>query len=289
MYRITFMSVVLTLGCAQHQGLVNERVEKPASTWEFEQLEPQVYTPADWPEALQATVYRPRRTGLLPAVLVVHGGGWARRSPDDMARISKVLASKGFVAVNVAYRLAPSHLYPAPLHDLKQALDWMVENSTTLQIDPQRIGAFGYSAGAHLVSLLAVLETGTDPNWNTVERGHRLKAVVAGGIPADLTRWPNSPLVNQFLGSSKKASPDRWTEASPLAHITSSSPPFFLYHGGLDKLVEVEQAFSMKQKLDDAGVHAELFTVPYHGHLSMFLLNRSAVQRGAAFLTQMLE
>lgn len=281
---VLLMTALIATGCANHTGPNETPAAIPPATWAYDRLEPQVYTPENWPQALTATVYRPRRSGLMPAVLVVHGGGWARRSPDDMTRISKSLASRGFVAVNVAYRLAPEYLYPAPLEDLQQAMHWITDNAEMLQVDPQRIGAFGYSAGAHLVSLLAVAEN----QGFGQPSDYRLKAVVAGGTPADLTRWPKSGLVKTFIGERYADSPERWTEASPITHVSPASPPFFLYHGGLDTLVEVEQALLMKEKLDAAGVHAELFTVPYHGHISMFVLNRSAVRRGAAFLEQML-
>jgi acetyl esterase/lipase len=255
--------------------------------WRFERLAPQAYTPADWPVPLPAEVYRPVGAGRLPAVLVVHGGSWSGRSPADMSRICRHLAARGFVAVNVAYRLAPEHLYPAPVHDLQRALDWMVANATKLSIDPTRIGAFGYSAGAHLVSLLALRETGGAP-YAGPARGQALRAVVAGGIPADLTRWPQSPVVRRFLGVSYRCDPQLWVEASPLAHVAPSAPPFFLYHGMLDRLVEVEQSLRMRQKLAAAGVPAELHTIPYHGHLSMFVLNRSALQRATVFLAEAL-
>ncbi|MEQ8483439.1 MAG: alpha/beta hydrolase [Pseudomonadales bacterium] len=280
---LTF-ACLLTMGCATHAGPVPEPVEVPDPIWDVEQLRSQVYTPPGWPVPLEATVSRPAAAGTWPAVLVVHGGGWARRSPSDMQRIAHALASRGFVAVNVAYRLAPDHRYPAPLKDLRQALNWMQANAVELRIDPQRIGGFGYSAGAHLVSLLALLESSGDPGWRQPDGQPRLKAVVAGGTPADLTRWPNSPLVRQFLGITWKEGAATWREASPVTHVSAASPPFFLYHGGFDRLVEVEQARLMKRALDRAGVHAELYTVPYHGHLSMFLLNRSAVRRAADFL-----
>lgn len=286
MHRIHIaMTLLLIGGCANHLDAPESRPEAEAS-WDTERLEPQVYTPADWPEALKAIVHRPSGAEPRPAVLVVHGGGWARRSPADMERVSRALASRGFVAVNVAYRLAPEYRYPAPVHDLRQAVTWMSENAQTLRLDPTRMGAFGYSAGAHLVSLLAVLESGDDQTWRPPRDAHRLKAVVAGGLPADLTRWPKSPLVKTFIGEPYTEAPEVWAEASPVRHVSASSPPFFLYHGGLDQLVEVEQAELMKRSLDAEGVHAELYTVPYHGHISMFLLNRSSVRQAAGFLAE---
>ena len=67
------------------------------------------------------------------------------------------------VAVNTAYRLAPDHPFPAPLNDLRQALTWMADQADDLGIDADRVGAFGYSAGAHLVSLLALTQPSRGP------------------------------------------------------------------------------------------------------------------------------
>jgi acetyl esterase/lipase len=249
-------------------------------------LAPQTYTPPHWPVPLQALVYRPHGNTPRPAVLVVHGGSWSARSPADMDRVCRYLAAHGFVAVNVAYRLAPQHLFPAPVRDLAQALDWMVANADALGIDPGRIGAFGYSAGAHLVALLALLESATR---SRPARGHTLRAVVAGGIPADLTKWPQSPIVKRFLGVSYRSDPQLWVEASPLAHVSAAAPPFLLYHGRLDRLVEADQSRHLQRRLAACGVRAELHESPWHGHLSMFVLNRSALRRSAAFLVETLD
>lgn len=232
-------------------------------------------------------MYRPRHGRSMPAVLVVHGGSWSGRAPQDMDRICGYLAARGFVAVNVAYRLAPQFLYPAALRDLEQALNWMIANAEWLGIDPGRIGAFGYSAGAHLVALLALTESATALR-NRLQRGYSLRAVVAGGIPADLTTWPQSPVIKRFLGVSFRADPQLWVEASPMAHVSATAPPFLLFHGGMDRLVEAEQSRRLQKRLAANGVRAELHIVPFHGHLSMFLLNRSALRRSGEFLSGIL-
>lgn len=243
------------------------------------------YTPPAWPEPLSAEVHRPAAPGPHPGVLVVHGGSWSGRSPADMSRIARYLARRNMVAVNVGYRLAPRHRFPAPLNDLRQAMHWITANAARLDIDPERIGAFGYSAGAHLASLLAL----APPDFpGQPGSAARIRAVVAGGLPADLTRWPQSPVIKRFLGVSFRSDPQLWVEASPLAHVDAGSPPFFLYHGGLDRLVEPDQSRRMHGRLTAAGACSELHEVPWHGHLSMFLLNRSALRRSAAFLARTL-
>ena len=178
--------LILATACASHIGRPAAAVSPELSESGFTVLRDQVYSPTDWPQRLEADVYVPDRPGPYPAVLVVHGGGWERRSPEDMTEIAEYLAEHGFVAVNVEYRLAPAFRFPAQLHDVQQAMRWIHSQAEKLSVDTRRIGAYGYSAGAHLVALLAVVSEGgpLDEPYGGAET--RLAAVVAGGTPADL-------------------------------------------------------------------------------------------------------
>ncbi|MEM6935801.1 MAG: alpha/beta hydrolase [Pseudomonadota bacterium] len=283
------MAAVLLGGCASHTVSNGSKSETalPAKTG-YEVLKGEIYTPDDWPVELVADVYKPEGAGdgpSYPAVLVVHGGGWTRRSPSDMDSIAKDLAKRGLVVINVAYRFAPQHRFPTQLEDLQQAMRWIVENHQTLGVDLDRIGAYGYSAGAHLVALLATVDRDDPltPAW--ARELPKLKAVVAGGTPTDLRKWPNSQLVRGLIGAERDAALDTWAAASPITHVNGNEPPFFLYHGGLDKLVEPDQAKDMQAALAEAGVRTELFIKPLHGHVSMFLFG-AAVEQATRFLVR---
>ncbi len=283
------VAAALLGACASHtgKGVSNQKTALPEKT-RFEVQKGEVYTPPDWPSQLTLDVYRPANAQpgeLRPAVLVVHGGGWTRRSPDDMNGIAKDLARRGLIVINVAYRFAPEYRFPAQLEDLQQAMRWIAENHQELGIDLDRIGAYGYSAGAHLVALLAAVDPDgpLTPDW--ARELPRLKAVVAGGTPTDLRKWPNSELVKGLIGAERDAALDTWTAASPITHVNGNEPPFFLYHGGLDKLVEPDQAKDMQAALAEADVRAELFVKPLHGHVSMFLFG-AAVEQATRFLVR---
>lgn len=289
--RLLGLTLTLTLGaltgCATHTGTRSSASSNALpDKVSFERLSQQQYTPDNWPAPLTADVYLPdgnQHQGLRPSVLLVHGGGWARRSPGDMDGIAEDLAKRGLVVFNVAYRFAPRYHFPAQLHDLQQAMRWIDENHERFSVDTTRIGAYGYSAGGHLVSLLATVGPDDELSEPWGQGVPRLKAVVSGGTPADLTRWPNSNLVIDLIGAERDDSPDTWADASPLTHVSGDEPPFFLYHGGLDQLVESEQAKDLQQALLDNGVHAELYVKPLHGHLSMFLFG-AAVDQATQFL-----
>ncbi len=150
----------------------------------FTRLAPKTYTPDEWPQALEADVYLPGNDPtdtLRPAALVVHGGGWRNRTPEDMQGIAEQLAGQGYVAVNIEHRFAPEYRFPNQLYDLQQAMAWIHANADDWQVDTNRIVGVGFSSGAHLVSLLAL--AGVEGPLAEPYGGEqsRLAAVLAGG------------------------------------------------------------------------------------------------------------
>lgn len=269
---------VLLVGCSTHLGKPDTPAPAPLST-RYDVQRDISFTPAGWPQALLADLYVPRGEGPWPVLLLIHGGGWESGDREQVESLAERLARRGFGVFNITYRLAPAHRHPAQLDDVRQALHWLHANATTHRLDPQRIGAWGYSAGAHLAALLA-----THPGAD----GLRLQAVVAGGIPSDLTKFPGGKLVPQFLGTSLQEDPETFREASPFHHISADDPPHFIYHGGYDLLVPVDHAEDYHAALLAAGVQSELFILRGRGHITAFLTDGPAFKAGAAFLDRQL-
>lgn len=237
------------------------------------------YTPPDWPVALQADLYRPSGPGPYPVVLMVHGGSWRIGSRKDgyITSLCKQLSDAGIACLSASYRLVPAGRFPASGDDLRQALRWIRRSGPGYGLDPARTGAWGYSAGAHLVALLGA-EPAADPE------GARIRAVVAGGTPADLRLWPDSDAVNAYLGVPLKTDPARWAAASPVTRVNAGSAPFFLYHGRLDRLVEPGQAERLRDALQAAGVPVTLRWLPFSGHITTALFPGHVVDEAIAFL-----
>lgn len=274
---------VLSNGCAQHLGRPDgpapARVER-AFTVERDAL----FTPPDWPKLLLADVYTPAgappRGGRWPAVVVIHGGAWKSGDRRQVETIAERLARRGYVAMNITYRLVPDAIFPAQLLDVQQAIRWLRANAERYEVDPARIGAWGYSAGAHL----AALAGGLSPGDRYYDEAARLRAVVAGGTPADLRKFTGGTLVPNFLGERWSADSTAFRESSPAAHVSPGDPPVFLYHGTWDRLVPLDQATDYQRALDEAGVPNELYLQRGLGHILAFLMDGEAVQRGADFL-----
>jgi acetyl esterase len=102
-------------------------------------------------------VYRPReRTELRPVVLYIHGGGFRFLSKDSHWLFGLLFARRGYVVLNINYRLAPQHPYPAAVEDACQAYAWAVQNAALYGGDPARLVVAGESAGANLATSLAI-------------------------------------------------------------------------------------------------------------------------------------
>jgi acetyl esterase/lipase len=273
---LLFASLLLTTSCTTH--LIRNPVGSviPLKVRSFTLQEDVVYTPQGWPQALQADVYTPSGDGPWPGVLLIHGGSWtAKDRRTDMDSIAERLAHRGYVVMNATYRLAPKYLHPAQLEDLRQALLWMRANAARLNLRADRIATFGYSAGGHLAALLGALDG---------PASLRVQAVVAGGAPVDLRKFPDSQAVTTFLGGPLVKRRALYTDASPVCHISPDDPPVFLYHGSMDVLVPTDQAKDYYAALIAAGVPVELLWQNGLGHVPAFLLSGPAVRRAIDFL-----
>lgn len=232
-------------------------------------------------ERLLADIYLPLTNQLsMSTVLMIHGGGWASRSKEDMRWIADYYSMRGFVVVNINYRLAPKHLYPAPMDDLKTAFEWMLSNKENFRIDPNKISLLGYSAGGHLASLFSGWV-----NSNKEGFGHlKHAAVISGGAPMDFMVYPQSPYINRFTSFYRDENPDLYLEASPLSFVSKSSVPHFLYHAEKDSLVEFEQMKKYESKLKENGVKVESYPVKKWDHVGCFLFATDPLISGLKFI-----
>ncbi|KPQ30701.1 MAG: Esterase/lipase [Marinobacter excellens HL-55] len=272
-------------GCASHSPTPAQSADMPETRFD---VHPSIsFSPETWPQELFADLYVPAIAGEAPVVLMAHGGGWERRSRADMTSVAEALASQGFAVLNVDYRFAPEYTFPAQLHDLQVARQWIRQHAEHYGLDANRVSGFGFSSGAHLMALLATVAS-TDSDLNTPHGGPdtRLQAVVAGGLPSDLPAFGSGKLLRQFLGSDLKANPERYQQASPISHVSASTPPFFLFHGTMDMLVPFAQAERFAQVLADNGVYHEVYKMHLRGHVTSFLTAGNAVERAAQFLAR---
>jgi acetyl esterase/lipase len=231
--------------------------------------------------ALLADVYTPiQPTPTMPLVLYVHGGGWhAGDKQEIVVGTSKVdalnaLTSNGYVVASVNYRLDPTYLFPAMIEDVKCAVRYFRANASKYSIDPTRIGAWGSSAGAHLVSLLGT--TDVSAGWDVGQylgQSSRVEGIVnwygAEDLPllyAEDVADGNTEGVTNILNAFGSSDPTVLGPASPVAYVTSDDSPTLTQHGAEDTNILPDQASEFSADLSAAGVMNRLVWVQNAGH-----------------------
>ena len=220
---------------------------------------------------LEMDIYRPKSAwGDLPAVVCIHGGGWANGNRVSHEKIAQTLAARGYVAATISYRLSGEAPFPAAIHDCKAAVRYLRANADELGVDPDHIGAIGLSAGGHLTALLATsagvkeLEgDGGNPEYSSA-----IQAAIPMGAQTDLlsnrTREISAmeergKIWRQFLSGSMEQNPDAYRLASPLEHADKSDPPCWFITGELDD--PSTHANKFRRQLEELSVKSELTVI----------------------------
>jgi acetyl esterase/lipase len=208
----------------------------------------------------------------MPAVVYVHGGGWY--SGDKETGKGKYdiapLVNSGYVVASINYRLAPRYKFPAQIEDVKCAIRFLRANAPKYNIDSNNIGAYGDSAGGHLVSLLGVTgNSGIFESGENADESDSVQAVVDIYGPTDLPlNFENyNSLVLETIFNTTELDSEILKEGSPVNYVSSNSPPFLIIHGDKDDVVSLEQSQILFEKLATAGVPSQLLVVKNAGHL----------------------
>jgi len=229
-------------------------------------------------QKLLLDVFRPAiQNGPAPAVLIIHGGGWAGGDKKEPVyrQMAETLARAGYVVFNANYRLARNgtNRYPAALDDVQRAVRWIRANAGRYDVAPRRIGALGASAGGHLAALLGTRETRDNSDRQLARHSSKVQCVVDVFGPADFTVRDGQPLnpaaigiLMNFLGKTPQEAPDLYREASPVAHVDRGDAPFLIFHGDRDMLVPIDQSRRLHAALQKAGVPSELVVMQGEGH-----------------------
>lgn len=267
-------------------ALLISTVNEPSTEYEFDIQEKIVYSKVGDRELL-LDAFVPKEDGEYPAVLVVHGGAWRMGNRFQLRGYADALTKKGFVCFAIDYRLAPKHKFPAQIQDCRAALKWIRAHSEEYKVDPDKIGAIGYSAGGHLVSLLGT--TGEPPNEKNGNVDTRIQAVAAGGAPTDFRSFPdNGKWAEYWMGGDLKTVPDRFRNASSAAFVDKNDAPTFFFNGTKDELVPLTWTRSCFEALKKAGVKTEMHTIEGAGHMRA-AADKVALEKAYQFLSRELQ
>jgi triacylglycerol lipase len=237
-------------------------------------------------EELALDIYQPPGKGPFSAVLVVHGGAWRSGNRRQLAVYARSLAQRGHCCFAIDYRLAPKHKFPAQIDDCREAVKWIRRNADAYHVDPTRVGAIGYSAGGHLVALLAT--TGEPPSPENGDVDTRLQAVAAGGAPCEFRFLPDKGKgLTYWLGGEYEQQRANFENASPTTFVSKDDAPMIFFNGTQDRLVPLTWTQPLYDSLKNAGVPVELYKIEGAGHMEA-ALDENALKAAFDFLDRRL-
>ena len=216
-----------------------------------------------------------------PAIVFVHGGGW--RGGDKRTGVGTIIefATKGYVCITVNYRLLDEAPISACIEDVKCAVRWLRAHAEEYNVDTDRIGAYGNSAGAHLVAMLGLCpaSAGLEGDGPWQDYSSMVHAVVSSATPTSFL----VPMSDRQKNRQRREVSDRQTERnesgenrsrtnrasansprtlseemkkkiSPMTYISADAPPFLLIHEESDQVVGVYHSDEFVKALREAGV-----------------------------------
>ncbi len=273
MKRFCLLAAVAVASVIPLQLLAQEQ-PKPPEVPAGVKYEPDVEFGTGGDVKLALDIARPENLDKPTACIVfIHGGGW--RGGNRKVHVPQILevAKRGYVSATIQYRLVPSARFPAQVEDVKCAIRFLRANADKYQIDSERIGAIGFSAGAHLSMLLGVMDKkdGLEGSGGNSDQSSKVQAVVAYFGPTDLGAkdYPaiSGGMINDFLNSTPDENSEVRKLASPVTYVDKADAPLLIYQGTKDRLVPHTQATLMADAMSAAGMpgRVELLIGADHG------------------------
>jgi acetyl esterase/lipase len=200
------------------------------------------------------------------ALFYVHGGGWSMGARDSFHHHLEHFSAQGYWCASVGYRLAPAAKWKTQMTDVMEGYDRFVRLLAEYGADIKQIIVLGSSAGAHLVSLLALMH----PDELEVEEKIRLSgewrvpdACVSINGPGTMERWPdmNATIresIEKVIGTSYDESSDEFAKASPDNYVRHSCPDFLFMIVEHEKYFPHDAVYRMSEKIQQMGSKSEV-------------------------------
>lgn len=245
-----------------YSAYTNAKKNYPQTSWVKEDELPSVKKESNIPyltidnTTLSLDVFHPKKKHKpLPAILIIHGGGWRSGNRMQHYALAERLAEKGYVCFTVSYRLSTDVLFPGGVQDLKSAIRWIRANARPYGVDTSRVVALGFSSGAQMAALIGTtngMDKFEGPSGN-LDVSSNVQAIVSiDGILAFIhpesgegNDSKSTSAATYWFGYSKTENPALWNEASALTYAGLHTPPtLFLnssqprFHAGRDDYIK---------------------------------------------------
>ena len=208
---------------------------------------------------LKAYVFTPKTEGSSeskPAVVIFHGGGWTIGSAEWGFSLAEHFADLGLVGISAQYRLSDKRSVTPleAIEDSQAVIRWVRSNADTFGIDPSRIAAYGWSAGAHLATCAAIFG---DKTSGEVSGAPNLLLLKSPAVAVGTSEW-----IQDLLGDRAKAK-----EISPDLLVREGLPPTLIVQGRTDTVTPTPGVERFCDRMREAGNSCELHIYEGVGHL----------------------
>lgn len=239
--------------------------------------------------------------GPFPLIICLHGGGWSAGHRDDVRWLLPLFTQRGYIAATVSYRFAPKHPMPAQIYDVKAAVCFLRANAVRYNIDVDRVGAIGFSAGGHLAMMLALTDPSDSLEGYMWSQSSKIQAAVNFVGTGDFTS-PSPPLSQEaekivqeyyyttydelrkgIFGTLDSNAPI-YTLTSPIAYIDKNDPPILSLHGTEDEFVSLEKVRHFDQVMKNIGAVHEMVLYKGEGHHFSPQIMQIAIDKAFSFL-----
>ena len=208
-------------------------------------------------------------SGPHPVVIVMPGGGYTHLAIDkEGSAEAKWLNARGVSAYVLAYRLSPAYRFPAPILDGARSIRYIRANAAKLNIDPTKVGIWGFSAGGHLAGYLSTIhDSGSTSSTDPIERvSDRPDFTILSYARVSMdSKIPRTGNMEALLGD--KPTQTQIDSIDAVKHVTADTPPAFIYSTSGDKTVNSLNATHYYEALKLLDIPAELhiFELGPHG------------------------
>lgn len=228
-------------------------------------------TPGFKPEAGQEepnlTPYIIKTDKPVGCVIVCPGGGYGHLAEHEGKPVAELMNEGGMQAFVLQYRLAPGYHHPAMQEDVNRAVRWVRYHAAEYNIDPEKIGVLGFSAGGHLAG---VAVTHYDAGFDGGDEIDRVSCRPNAGILCYAVldfneKYAHTGTMKNMLAELSENEEMRKFYSCQL-QVTEDTPPCFLWHTAADRGVPVENSLMMAAALSEKKVPFELHVFPFGGH-----------------------
>ena len=239
--------------------------------------------------SLAMDILQPDGKEPLPLIVFITGGGFMMAPKNNWIQQRMKLAEAGYVVASIEYRHAPLSKFPLPVEDCKLAIRWLRAHADQYNIDVNRVGVLGNSAGGYLSAFVGLINDNKEfDKGDFLEYSSNVLCAadifgiselmsIGDDYPEEVRKLHDSPGITEamwvkgvpgFSGpdGGVKDFPEESKKASPLYYVSDKAVPMLFMHGDKDTSVSPSQTDKLYQALRAQGIEAERYVVPGAAH-----------------------